>query len=176
MSKVAVTIISHTHDTFDFSLRAVAGKVARTVLSEEKCPFDAEVSLTLCEDAFIQDVNREYRGIDAPTDVISFPGLEFETPGQFPETSPDCMDPDTGRVLLGDILVNTNRVLLQASQYGHSTLREYAFLVCHSMLHLCGYDHIRETDAGLMEEKQRIIMDLLHIPRDTTEETVRGIH
>lgn len=177
MSKVTVTTISHTHDTFDFSPRQVAGKVAREVMKQEKCPFDVEVSLTLCEDDFIQDVNREYRGIDAPTDVISFPGLDFEEPGVFPDPTPDTMDPDTGRVLLGDILINTNRVLSQAEQYGHSTLREYAFLMCHSMLHLCGYDHIEEADAALMEARQRVIMEALGITRDAaSEEMVRGEH
>ena len=70
----------------------------------------------------------------------------------------DLLDPDTDKIMFGDIVINENRVRSQALEYGHSEKREFAFLLAHSLLHLCGYDHMEETDRELMEERQKIIM------------------
>lgn len=141
--------------------------VCEAVLKEEKCPYEAQVSLVLTDNDGIHEVNRETRGIDRPTDVLSFPNLEFEREGVFcPEDGADCFDPDTGELILGDIMISLDKVFEQAEEYGHSVRREFAFLVAHSMLHLCGYDHMEEEAAGVMERKQEEILAGLGITRD----------
>lgn len=77
----------------------------------------------------------------------------------------DCFNPETGELLLGDIILNVGRVKEQAKEFGHSERRELAFLTAHSMLHLMGYDHIEEADRTIMEERQRLLMETLDIPR-----------
>ena len=111
--------------------------------------------------------NLEFRGIDRPTDVLSFPMLDYETPGEFDflEERPDCFDPETGELALGDIMISKEKVVEQAEEYGHSILREYAFLIAHSMLHLTGYDHMEEEERVVMEQKQKEIMERLNILR-----------
>lgn len=170
-----VTLITEidTRETFEFSMEAMAGKVITAVLDAEHCPVDAEVSFTVCDGDAIREMNREYRGIDRVTDVLSFPNLTFEAPSDFAQIAEDpygCMDPETGRVFLGDIVLNAGRVREQAAAYGHSVLREFCFLIAHSTLHLCGYDHIEPSDAQTMEERQRVILDSMGITRDLTDE------
>ena len=78
----------------------------------------------------------------------------------------DYFDPDTGELILGDIIISVDRVKEQAESYGHSQKREFAFLVAHSMLHLCGYDHMEEDEAKVMEAKQEQVLASLGITRD----------
>ena len=82
------------------------------------------------------------------------------------EADEDLFNPETGEVILGDIVLCKERIYSQAEEYGHSVLREYAFLIAHSMLHLFGFDHMTEEEAAVMEEKQREILDTLGISRD----------
>ena len=173
MSSVTIEITESTRpetvQSWRFSQEETARRVAETVLADAGCPFDAEISLTVTEDEEIRALNRDFRGIDAPTDVLSFPNLSFETPGVFPEDAADSFDtadPDTGRVMLGDIVVNAARVNSQAADYGHSELREYAFLIAHSMYHLIGYDHMTPGEAAVMEEKQEAALRALGITRE----------
>ena len=77
----------------------------------------------------------------------------------------DCFHPETGELLLGDIVISAEKVLEQAAEYGHSVKREYAFLIAHSMLHLSGYDHMEPEEAAVMEQKQREILETLGITR-----------
>ena len=114
-------------------------------------------------------MNRQYRNIDAPTDVLSFPMVDYEIPGNFDflEDEPaDCFHPESGELMLGDIVISLDHVYAQARQYGHSLLREYAFLIAHSMFHLIGYDHMTPEEAAEMEEKQREVLERLNITRD----------
>ena len=116
----------------------------------------------------IRKLNRSARGLDRPTDVLSFPMLEYDRPGDFLwlESEPqDAFNPETGELMLGDIVISKDRVLAQAEEYGHSPVREYAFLIAHSMLHLFGYDHMEEEERRLMEERQRGIMEKVNILR-----------
>ena len=131
-------------------------------------PFEAEVSVTLTDDEGIQTINKEFRQIDSPTDVLSFPMIEYKNAGDFSEIeeNDDLFNPESGEVILGDIVLNVQRIYKQAEEYGHSTLREYAFLIAHSMLHLFGFDHMTEAEASVMEQKQREILDILGISRD----------
>lgn len=161
---------NETGASFDFDFEELAKRVAEAVLQEEKCEYDVEISLTITDDAGIQEINKEFRDIDKPTDVLSFPTISYEAAGDFSviegEQKVDLLDPDTGNISFGDIVINENRVRSQALEYGHSEKREFAFLVAHSMLHLCGYDHMEEDEAKVMEGKQNEILNGLGITRD----------
>ena len=142
---------------FNFDYEKVAEAVVSASLEHENFPYEAEVNLTLTDNEGIHAINKEYRQIDRPTDVLSFPMLSYETPGDF--------NPDTGEVMLGDIIISVYKVKEQALEYGHSEKREFAFLITHSMLHLFGYDHMEADEAAVMEEHQRKILDALGITR-----------
>ena len=153
---------------FDFDYEEVARKVIEFSLEHENFPYEAEVNLTLTDNDGIWAINKEYRQIDRPTDVLSFPMLSYETPGDFSfleEENEDDFNPDTGEVILGDIIISVDKVYEQAAEYGHSTKREFAFLITHSMLHLFGYDHMEPYEAAVMEDHQRKILDALGIKR-----------
>lgn len=145
----------------------IADKVINAALDYEECPYEAEVSLTLVDNNRIHDINKEFRDIDRPTDVLSFPMVEYDDAGEFAflEDEDDCFNPETGELMLGDIIISLDKVEEQAIAYGHSFTREYAFLIAHSMLHLMGYDHMTDDDASIMEAKQRAILDNLNITR-----------
>ena len=116
---------------------------------------EAEVSVTLTDDANIHVLNREYRGVDRPTDVLSFALMESEEPEIIGGASE----------VLGDLVISLERVQVQAEEYGHSALRELSFLTVHGMLHLLGYDHMEEDERLEMETEQRHIMEELGIER-----------
>ncbi len=155
---------------FDFDIEELAKTVAEAVLQEEKCEYEVEINLIITDDAGIQEINNEFRQIDSPTDVLSFPNVSYDEPGDFSvidgEQKIDLLNPDTGNISFGDIVINEKRVRSQAVEYGHSEKREFAFLVAHSMLHLCGYDHMEEDEAAVMEGKQQEILNKLGITRD----------
>lgn len=153
---------------FDFDVKEVAELVVGAALEYVQCPYEAEISLLLTHNDEIREMNREHRGIDRATDVLSFPMLEFDTPADFSgidEEIADVFDPESGELMLGDIVISVDKVLAQAEEYGHSPKREYAFLIAHSMLHLCGYDHMEDGERKEMEEKQREIMEKINILR-----------
>lgn len=121
------------------------------VLDLEGFDRPAEVSVVITDDEEIRDINREYRGIDAATDVLSFPQCE-----RGEEL------PDFGYVSLGDIVISAEHAVRQSELYGHSFERELSFLTVHSTLHLLGYDHVTsEEDERVMREKQRLAMKML---------------
>lgn len=123
----------------------------------------AEVSLTFTDNAGIHTLNLSVRGIDRPTDVLSFPLLETDEDGTLILYEEDFAD---GFVLLGDIMISTEKAVAQAEEYGHTVLRELAFLTVHSMLHLLGYDHERSAEEETqMFHKQEDILNLLNITR-----------
>lgn len=146
----------------------IATDVIRQVLKEEDCPYEAEINLLLTSNEEIHRLNLEYRGVDRPTDVLSFPQVEYEIPSDFAwaeEHEMDCFHPDTGELMLGDIVISLDKVAEQAEKYGHSQKREFAFLICHSMFHLLGYDHMTEEDAKVMEPKQAAVLEHIGITR-----------
>lgn len=116
---------------------------------------EPEVSLTLTDDEGIAEINAQYRNIDAPTDVLSFPMYE---PGEIPANTDQ-------ELLLGDIVISIPRMEAQAAEYGHSRVRELCFLFVHGMLHLLGHDHEDENQRLLMEKKQDEILALYNIER-----------
>lgn len=149
---------------------ALAKKVIEHILQKEGCPFDCEVNLTLTNNDGIQAVNKEFRDMDKPTDVLSFPNCDFDTPGEFSQFRDedvyfDCFNPETDYFVLGDIMISRDKMLAQAEEYGHGVTREYAFLIAHSVLHLIGYDHMEEEEAKHMEAKQNEYLNDLGITR-----------
>ncbi len=150
-----------------FDYEKTASEVICFTLEHEDFPFEAEINLFLTDDEGIRQFNRDYRQIDRATDVLSFPMVSYEAPGDFTqlEKDPDSFNPDTGEAVLGDIIISAAAVIRQAESYGHGQLREYAFLIVHSMLHLFGYDHMTEEDAAVMEPKQAEILEKMHILR-----------
>ena len=118
---------------------------------------NGEVSVTLTNNDYIHQLNKQYRGIDRPTDVLSFALNESEEPEI--EDGPDVN-------VLGDLIISVERAQEQAADYGHSVRREVAFLTVHGMLHLLGYDHMEEADRLEMEAEQRFVMEKLGIPRE----------
>lgn len=142
-------------------------EVVEGTLSYLNCPYEAELSLLLTDNAQIQQMNLEFREMDCATDVLSFPMSDYLVPGEFKdmEHAMDGFDPDSGELLLGDIVLSKDKVLEQADAYGHPIKREYAFLIVHSMLHLIGYDHIEEDGRVQMEELQERILSTLQIER-----------
>ena len=155
---------------FDFDFEEIAREVAEAVLKEEECEYDVEISLPITDDEGIRAINRDYRDMDKPTDVLSFPTINYEQPGDFSVIESGqksgCLNPDTGNIAFGDIVINEARVRSQARDYGHSEKREFAFLIAHSMLHLCGYDHMEEVEAAIMESKQEKVLKSLGITRE----------
>ena len=153
---------------FDFDYKMLADKVISYCLESQNFPYEAEINLTLTNNEGIHIINREYRQIDRPTDVLSFPMLSYEEPGDFSFLSDENegdFNPDTGEAILGDIIISVDKVKEQANEYGHSMSREFAFLITHSMLHLFGYDHIEKEDAVIMEPLQEKILNELEIYR-----------
>ena len=152
---------------FPFDPVQTAEAVIGAVLESEHCPYAADVSLMLVTDEEIRAMNKETRNIDKATDVLSFPMIEFTVAGDFSAAYDQIenFDPDTGELMLGDIVINTDRVKSQALEYGHSEKREFAFLICHSMLHLSGFDHMNDADEAVMTEKQKKILEGMGITR-----------
>ena len=151
-----------------FDVEEIAKKVIEAALDYENCPYEVEVSLLLTDNEGIHQMNNEFRGIDRPTDVLSFPNVDYEIPSDFSNIEDmleDYFEPDTGELCLGDIVISIEKVYEQAEEYGHTPLREYAFLIAHSMLHLLGYDHMEPEEAKVMEQKQEEILKGLGINR-----------
>ena len=140
----------------DFDTEEIAALVIDAALELADCPYEAEINLLLTENAQIHEMNLEQRGIDRPTDVLSFPMIEYEEPGDFSvidEESAEAFNPESGELMLGDIVISKEKVLSQA------------FLIAHSMLHLFGYDHMVDEERVVMEAKQKEIMEKVGIFR-----------
>ena len=123
---------------------------------------DFEVSILITDDEGIHEINKETRDIDSPTDVLSFPILEFDEDGVMIEESGDY---DGELLLLGDIVLSLERAKAQAEEYGHSIEREVGFLTVHSTLHLLGFDHMEEPFTSVMRAREKEIMDIMDLHR-----------
>lgn len=160
-----------TEKTIPVEYEPLITKVVNAALDYAECPYEVELNVTLTDNEEIHKINKEFRQIDRPTDVLSFPMLDYVTPGDFTwleeeeENLDDCFNPETGELLLGDIVISVEKVIAQAEEYGHSVERELGFLVAHSMLHLFGYDHMEEDERVIMERKQEEILQLVQLSR-----------
>ena len=134
-----------------FDCQALAREVINGALEYIHCPYEVQVNLLLTMNDEIHEMNRDFRNIDRATDVLSFPMIEYEEPGDFSvidEESAEAFNPESGELMLGDIVISKEKVLSQAEEYGHLPKREYAFLIAHSMLHLFGYDHMVDEEPN----------------------------
>ena len=165
---MTVTIERESDIPLPFSEQEVAEAVITETLDYEDCPYEVQVNIILTNNDEIHQINLEQRGVDAPTDVLSFPMIEFAYPSDFTVLEAggiDSFDPETGELLLGDIVISVDKVIEQAEKYNHGVKREYAFLITHSKLHLFGYDHMDDVERENMELKQDEILNRLNITR-----------
>ncbi|MDR2420785.1 MAG: rRNA maturation RNase YbeY [Oscillospiraceae bacterium] len=132
-------------------------RVIKATLACEGVDAECEVSVLVTDDAGIRAINREFRGIDEATDILSFPSFKFK-PGAF-DASDGETDAATGLLPLGDIVLSAERVNAQAAELGHSPEREATYLVIHSVLHLLGYDHPEEGE-DIMRAREREVLEL----------------
>lgn len=138
----------------DDSLTAFLTGVVREVLESDGYGEEAEVSLVFVDDAYIRGLNHQYRGVDSPTDVLSFAMQEGEAlPGEEEE------------IILGDVVISLQTAGRQAREYGHSFRREVAYLTVHGVLHLLGYDHQDEEERRVMRRKEEEVLSRLNLPR-----------
>jgi probable rRNA maturation factor len=136
--------------------RALLRRAAAAALRSEGVFLPCGISALLTNDAGIRELNRSFRGMDKSTDVLSFPQSE-QTPGRFDPNACD-RDPETGLLLLGDIAVNLGRCAAQAAEYGHGFGHELMYLTVHSVLHLLGYDHMRDEEKRRMRAQEKAAM------------------
>lgn len=155
-----MTVWIDNRTTFDFGrvFEEIIEKVALESLRYEEFETSCEISVSIVNNEEICQINKQFRDIDRPTDVLSFPLLSFEE-GERIERNED------GEVLLGDIIISYEKAQEQAAEYGHSFEREIAFLTAHSMLHLLGYDHMEADEEAEMFGRQKEILILAGFPR-----------
>ena len=135
-------------------------EVVSRVLEEEKVLSEVDVYITLTNNEKIHKINKEYRDVDRPTDVLSFPMYERDEIADLKNDTDDEIEK-----ILGDIIVSIEKVREQAEEYGHSFERELAYLVTHGMLHLLGYDHMIEEEKAVMRKREEEILETLNITR-----------
>ena len=136
----------HIESEFPFQ-EDLLERAAHTALEHEGETLDSELTIVLTNDARLQELNRDYLGIDAPTDVLSFPASE--------------LDPETGAHYIGDILISIARAESQATAAGHSLESEVQLLVVHGVLHLLGHYHAEATEKGRMWKAQAEVLERL---------------
>lgn len=159
--------IAITNEQTRIEITSDTKKLIRTAISNtlksEQFEGPAEVSVVITDNEKIHELNKEYRGVDRPTDVLSFPVISDDD-------SIGDVDFVTGRTVIGDIVISAEKACEQAKEYGHSVDREIAFLSVHSTLHLLGYDHERsEEEEDYMNKKQEEILAGMGLPRKTQE-------
>ena len=145
----------------------IAETIINASLDYVNCPYESEINVTLTDNENIREINKMQRNIDSSTDVLSFPMLDFSVPGDFSDAEAvENFNPETGELLLGDIVISLDKVLSQSMEFNHSPKREFAFLIAHSMLHLSGYDHIDDNERAVMEKMQDEILKSCGYTRD----------
>jgi probable rRNA maturation factor len=158
----------NTDDIFDFNVSSEIEKTVAACVDYLNCEYEVQVNVLLTDNETIHEMNRENRNIDRPTDVLSFPMIEWEEPAKCDFTEEEeiyLCDPDSGELLLGDIVISVDKVGEQAEEYGHSRKRELLFLIAHSMLHLFGFDHEDEDEREEMERMQKEILNSIGVTR-----------
>ncbi len=163
------TFIENEYENrIDVNYEDIIKQVIKGAINYVECPYECEVNVTIVDNNIIHEINNKQRQIDRPTDVLSFPLIEYDVPGDLSnvEKNIDSFNPDTGELMLGDIVISYDKVKEQANEYNHSQKRELAFLTAHSMLHLFGYDHIVDEERINMERMQKEILNNLNITRE----------
>lgn len=166
---MTLEIVNETENFGEYDYEALFNKVVNASCDYVDCPYEVSVNILLTDNEEIHQINLSERNIDKPTDVLSFPMLDYDAPGDFGFISDEDIyyfDPDSGELLLGDIVISLETAKKQAEEYGHSFTRELAFLCAHSMLHLFGYDHMDDEERVIMERMQKEILEGINITRD----------
>lgn len=145
----------------DETLGKLVEDVAKKTLEYEHVDGEVDINVLYVDNDSIREINREQRNIDRETDVLSFPMLEFED-GKMITSEADFYE---GALILGDIVLSLEKAKSQSEEYGHSFEREVGFLVCHSVLHLLGYDHETEEERSVMRQKEEAVLKLLNLTR-----------
>ena len=160
--EVVIEIVNE-QDKIDFTSEheKIAEEVIRASLAYENLNEDSYVFVTLTDNDSIREINNEQRGIDRATDVLSFPVLEFED-GQMIAGVGDYYD---DKLILGDVILSLERAKEQCIEYNHSFEREMGYLICHSILHLLGYDHETEEERAVMRSKEEAILETIGLTR-----------
>lgn len=144
-------------------------KVIEYALKEEKVNIDYEISVIYIDNNQIKELNRDYRGIDKETDVLSFPMLQYPEKKVFKEAYNNFKFDDSyfdeDKLVLGDIALSLERALEQSEEFEHSFLREVCYLTIHSVLHLLGYDHMEEDEKVIMRKREEEILEKFKIVR-----------
>ncbi len=155
--------IENTQDKLEFESKheELIKLVIGAALKYENFIHDCFVSVTVTDNESIKKINSEQRSIDRETDVLSFPILEFDS-GVMIENAGDVYE---DKLILGDIVISLEKVMEQSCEYGHSFERELGYLVCHSVLHLLGYDHENDDERAVMRQKEEAILENLGITR-----------
>lgn len=156
MQKTEITVSNNQNESLPENIESILKNACKEVLKYEKFLKDAEISVTFVTEEEIKQLNKEFRNKDSITDVLSFPMGEN---GEYD------LNPENNCFILGDVVICVKRALEQSLEYGHSLTREITFLCVHSVLHLLGYDHIKEEDAAVMRPKEKAIMEILKISR-----------
>ncbi len=151
MKNVRINMTFECFTIHQFSISRIITQCVEAVMLEEKIGAPMEINVLITNDKGIHAINQASRGIDKPTDVLSFPMFELE-PGNPPRNWSAYLDPETERCPLGDMCISVQRAARQAKEFGHSLKREVGYLTIHSMLHLLGYDHL---DEGEMKKQMR---------------------
>ena len=148
-----MTLYIDNRTTFEWDEKweKIVQKAVRTSLDHEEFESECEISISIVTNNEIQKLNKEFRNIDKETDVLSFPQLTFEE-GEIADIN------ENDEIILGDIVISIDKAKQQSEEYGHTLQREIAFLTVHSMLHLMGYDHMKEQEEKEMIEKQKEIL------------------
>lgn len=144
-------------------LRALIKNVLKNGLSYMEFENNCEISILLVDNEEIHALNKLHRGIDRPTDVLSFPMFEYDEDGEIDMN--ECDFGENGEILLGDIVISLEKAREQAEEYGHSFKREVGFLTAHSLLHLLGYDHMEKDEEEEMFSYQEEILKASDLPR-----------
>ena len=156
-----MTLLTDNRTDFEISgeIMEAVEKACLETLKYEEFDEDCEISLSFVTNEEIHQINRQFRNVDAPTDVLSFPQLTFEE-GEEADVN------ENGEIVLGDIIISVERAKEQAEEYGHALKMEIAFLTVHSMLHLLGYDHMEKDEEEDMFRRQKEILEIAGIPRE----------
>ncbi|MDO4438180.1 MAG: rRNA maturation RNase YbeY [Eubacteriales bacterium] len=164
---MTINIENEYKDIIELPYEDIIENVVNAALDYEDCPYECEVNVLITDDEAIHEINEEFREIDRSTDVLSFPMIDYTSPACFDgfDDRGELFNPETGELMLGDIVISMDHVYSQAREYGHGAEREIAFLTAHSMLHLMGYDHMEDDERLEMERRQEEILLGLGITR-----------
>lgn len=132
-------------------------KIIAHALETETRRSDFEVSLTITDNENIRQINKEYRDMDKETDVLSFPLINFQE-DENPWQNPENLNPESGEIMLGDIVISYEKAVAQAQEYGHTLNRELCYLCVHSVMHLLGYDHMNDEDKARMRKHEEAVL------------------